>query len=107
MTTITTMDLNCRGLGGTQAPVVSAGPSSNTGYYDVRQLAYRGSRLNYQVYTNPNRTIVWGDGTGQTQPISAVGTGQDRSFNVYGGLFQGQSGEVGRYSDTLQVTVTP
>jgi spore coat protein U-like protein len=103
--TTATIDLNCRSL--TSVPIVSAGPSANTGYYEDRQLAYRDSRLRYQVYINPQRTIIWGDGTGQTQPVTAIGTGDDRSFTVYGGIFQAQSGEVGRYSDTLQVTVVP
>jgi spore coat protein U-like protein len=99
------IELNCKDL--TATPVVSAGPSATTGYYEDRQLANGESRLRYQVYINPQRTIVWGDGTGSTQPVSAVGTGNDRSFTVYGGILQGQSGVAGRYGDSFVVTVVP
>jgi spore coat protein U-like protein len=101
-----TVELDCRNIEGV-VPVITAGPSANTGYYEQRALAYRDSRLYYQVYINSQRTIIWGDGTGQTQPVVATGTGNTKFFTVYGGIFQAQTGEVGRYTDTLQVTVLP
>jgi spore coat protein U-like protein len=105
--TTMTVELDCKNLGGAP-PIVTAGPSANTGDYQDRQLANRDSRLRYQVYINSARTIVWGDGTQNTQPVVATGTGTTtKFFTVYGGIFQGQSGEVGNYSDTLQVTVVP
>jgi len=106
--TTATMDLACRGLGsaGTHA-IVTAGPSSVTSVYQDRRLANGQSYLQYQVYINSQRTIVWGDGTSDTQPVLVPLSSTNASFTVYGGIFQGQSGEVGRYSDTLLITVTP
>jgi spore coat protein U-like protein len=100
-----TVELTCKNL--TTTPVVSAGPSATTGYYEDRQLANGNSRLRYQVYINPQRTIIWGDGTGTSQPIPAIGTGENRSVTVYGGMFQGQTGDAGKYSDSFVVTVVP
>jgi spore coat protein U-like protein len=106
--TTATIDLVCRGLGAAgRYATVTAGPSAVTGQYHTRMLANRDSRLQYQVYINTQRTIVWGDGTENTQPVIVVQPGSNSSFTVYGGLFNGQTGEVGRYSDTLQVTVIP
>jgi spore coat protein U-like protein len=105
--TTATIDLVCRGIGETSHAIVTAGPSANTGTYQDRQLANGESRLRYQVYINASRTIVWGDGTQDTQPVIAPAPATNRSFTVYGGIFNGQSGEVGRYSDVLRITVTP
>ena len=101
-----TVELDCKNLGST-VPIVSAGPSANTGSYQNRELRYRDSRLRYQVYIDPSRSLVWGDGTQGTYPVPASGTGSNRSFTVYGGIWADQHGEVGRYGDTLQVTVVP
>jgi spore coat protein U-like protein len=39
--------------------------------------------------------------------VVVPGPATNRSFTVYGGIFLNQSGEVGRYSDVLRITVTP
>jgi len=105
--TTATIDLTCRGIGESTVAIVTAGPSAVSGGYQSRQLSRGDSRLQYQVYINPSRTIVWGDGTQDTQPMVVPGPSVNRSFTVYGGLFQNQSGEVGRYSDVLRITVQP
>jgi spore coat protein U-like protein len=105
--TTATIDLRCGGIGESSHAIVTAGPSANTGDYQTRELAHGDSRLRYQVYINPSRTIVWGDGTRDTQPVLVPGPADRRSFTVYGGIFNGQSGEVGRYSDVLVITVQP
>ncbi|QJR16696.1 hypothetical protein DSM104440_03532 [Usitatibacter palustris] len=105
--TSTSFELRCSGIG-TVPPIVSAGPSSNTGDYQDRRLNGPGnSQLRYQLFTNSSRTIVWGDGSRDTQPISVNQHGDNKTFNVYGELFGNQSGEVGRYRDVIQVTVSP
>lgn len=105
--TSVTFGLRCKSIGPLSA-VVRAGPSANTGdYQDRRMNGPGGSQLRYQLYTNTSRTTVWGDGTRDTQPIVVPGPGENRSFNVHGELFGNQSGEVGRYRDTLVVTVFP
>ena len=105
--TTATIDLVCRGIGEATAAIVTAGPSANTGTYQNRALRNGDSYLRYQVYINSARTIVWGDGTQDTQPVVVPGPATNRSFTVYGGMGNSQSGEVGRYSDVLRITVTP
>jgi spore coat protein U-like protein len=106
--TTATIDLACRGIGAASThAIVTAGPSAVTGVYQDRRLSNGDSRLQYQVYINSQRTIVWGDGTNDTQPVVVVAPNGNSTFTVYGGLFQGQTGEVGRYSDTLLITVMP
>lgn len=56
--------------------------------------------LAYQLYRNPTRTEVWGDGTGNT----FVQTGDGRQI-VYGRIPPRQSVPPGTYSDTVIVTV--
>ena len=105
--TAATFELRCSGIG-TVAPVVSAGPSASSGDYQNRRMnGPQGSYLRYQVFTNSSRTIVWGDGTRDTQPIVVNQNGDNKTFNVYGELFGNQYGEVGRYGDTIVVTVSP
>jgi len=106
--TTATIDVVCRGLGAAgRFATVTAGPSSNTGSYQNRAMRNGDSRLYYQVYIDPSRIIVWGDGTQGTQPVIVPQPGSNSTFTVYGGLFQGQTGEVGRYSDTIRITVIP
>jgi spore coat protein U-like protein len=107
ITTSAIFELKCSNIG-TAAPVVSAGPSATTGDYQNRRMnGPGGSQLRYQVFTNPSRTIVWGDGTRDTQAIVASTPGDNKTFTVYGELFGNQYGEVGRYGDAIVVTVFP
>ena len=106
--TTATIDLICRGLGEAgRFATVTAGPSSNTGSYQTRSMRNGDSYLRYQVYIDPSRILVWGDGTQGTQPVIVPQPGSNSTFTVYGGMFQEQNGEVGRYSDTLRITVFP
>lgn len=61
------------------------------------------SYLNYNLFQDPARTIVWRD-TGQTR-LNAVGTGTPQTFTVYGQLPGAQVVPVGAYVDTVTVTV--
>jgi len=104
--TTATMELTCRNGSGV-VPVVTAGPSANSGDTLQRFLANGDSRLQYQVYIEPSHNLVWGDGTRGTYPVVVTGQTEHKTFTVYGALFLGQHGEVGRYRDTLQITVEP
>ena len=63
-----------------------------------------GALLQYNLYTDPARTEIWGDGQfGVTVP--GAGNGTTQSFPVYGRVFPGQVVPSGPYSDYIQVTV--
>lgn len=65
--------------------------------------------LNYNLYSDAARTIIWGDGTGRTSPvyISRVRAFRPVRLTVYGRLFAGQDVSVGNYTDTVILTVNP
>lgn len=84
--------------------------SPGSGSYGQRLLTSGANPLQYNLYTNPAMTAVWGDGTAGT---SAVGDGYllglgitTRNYTVYGKIPARQSNAVaGSYSDAIIVTI--
>jgi len=82
-----------------------------SGSFSPRQMSNGAARLNYNLYTNVGRTIVWGDGTGgsvvQTLTGGTVSAGVRRfTATVYARIPAGQNVAFGSYGDTLIATVT-
>src|SRR5262249_35341976 len=74
-----------------------------------RRLTSGIANLNYNVYTDPAHSSVWGDGTNGTsyQTFSGtlpVGT-TNTNFTAYGRMVALQSAQMGTYADSLVVTV--
>ena len=72
-----------------------------------RTMTGGGDTLNYELYQNPGRSTVWGDGTGGTTlftPPSAPGKG-GTAYTIYGRIPGGQDVGVASYSGTILVTV--
>jgi spore coat protein U-like protein len=63
--------------------------------------------LNYNLYLDAARTVIWGDGTAGTQTyiIHNPPNNQDVTVPVYGRVPPGQSISKGAYSDTITVTI--
>ncbi len=86
--------------------------TGQSGTYNTRAMTNGVSQLNYNLYTNAARTLVWGNGTGGTRRIwniyflLPIGNTQTDNHTVYGRIFPGQNVSVGNYLDTLIVTVT-
>ena len=80
---------------------VSAG---NSGDYQHRYLRSGQYKLFYNLYVDPSRTLVWGDGTEDTQKI--VMADCDGEVNIYGRMPPRQNIGAGQYSDNLIVTFT-
>lgn len=79
--------------------------SPGGGSYASRSMANGAHRLDYNLYTDAARTIIWGDGTGATAVVSGLWlTTVHRT--VYGRIPARQNAYVGSYSDTITVTVT-
>lgn len=75
-----------------------------------RRMGSGNNRLDYNLYTNAARTIVWGDGSGGTGVVSGLldvsSAGASREHVVYGRVPAGQtSAAVGGYSDTIMFTI--
>ena len=63
--------------------------------------------LNYILYTNSGRTIVWGSGAGGTGSLTGTGNGASQAVTIYGRVTAGQaSAPAGSYADTVTVTIT-
>jgi spore coat protein U-like protein len=69
-----------------------------------RQMRQGAEVLQYNLYRDASRTVIWGDGTGGT---SSYGSGLVlyQSVSVYGRVFPRQNAAAGSYSDSVLVTV--
>ena len=73
----------------------------------ARKLTSGSNSLSYALYTNAERSTLWGDGTASTAPITGRGTGQAQPNVIYARVPGGQtSAPAGSYSDTVAITVT-
>ncbi|MDB6106077.1 MAG: spore Coat Protein domain protein [Gammaproteobacteria bacterium] len=77
--------------------------SSGSGTYSARTLLSAGNVLSYNLYLDPTRLTIWGDGSAATGTVS--GTGITGSYTVYGRIPARQNAVVGVYADILTVTV--
>jgi spore coat protein U-like protein len=84
---------------------VAASPDSPT--FKFRVMRHEGGQdagLRYELYTDWDRSTVWGDGTNETQPI-VIDAGSLTTADVFGTIDPYQNVPEGQYSDMLIVTV--
>jgi spore coat protein U-like protein len=77
--------------------------SSGSGTYSSRTLLSAGNLLSYNLYLDPTRLTIWGDGSATTGTVS--GTGLTGSYIVYGRIPARQNAVVGIYADIVTVSV--
>jgi spore coat protein U-like protein len=70
---------------------------------DTRRMAAGGEFIAYELYSNPGRTIVWGDDTGEI--VEGTGNGAAQPFTVYGEVPPQTTPTAGLYTDTVTITV--
>jgi len=81
------------------------------GGFRPRSMGRGGAKLGYNLFVNPARSQIWGDGNAGTEVVAARFTMPEgggpvtRSHPVYGRLFARQSVPVGAYSDAVQATL--
>jgi len=105
-----TITVYCNGDQGVQVSytiVLTAG----SGSYSARTISLSGVAINYNLYTDAARTLVWGDGTSGTNIITGTvtltGSTTSTSHTVYGRIPASQTqARAGQYSDTLTVQLT-
>ncbi|MEF9438010.1 MAG: spore coat U domain-containing protein [Candidatus Mariimomonas ferrooxydans] len=88
---------------------IAIGPSPNSGGFNPRQikLTTGSDLLNYNLYTNNNRTRIWGDGSGSTSTMSKkVKRNKPWTPSVFGRIPPIQDVLAGLYTETLAVTIT-
>ncbi len=69
-----------------------------------RQMASGSARLDYQIFRNPTRNAVWGQGADAHSVV--LFAPQSGSVPVYGRIPGGQSVAEGLYTDTVNITLT-
>lgn len=86
----------------------SAAAGSGTGATAAsRKMSSGLNTLEYSLYTNPERSSVWGDGTLSTAAITGSGTGLVQTSTIYARVPGGQtSAPAGTYADTVAITVS-
>jgi spore coat protein U-like protein len=97
---------------GTENVNVVVSFSSGSGTFVTRTMSNGISTLNYNLYKDPARTQVRGDGSGATATGTASFTltnaqpSGSASGTIYGRVFGGQDVTAGNYSTTAPITVT-
>ena len=81
---------------------IALGPGA--GSYATRTMTGSAGTMDYNLYSDPQRLLVWGDGTGGSGTVSALSAGAD--FAVYARAREGQNLPVGSYTDVVTITVT-
>ena len=95
------IDVNCpSGVG------YSIALSEGGGRHAQRVMNSGGNRLNYNLYTEANRGVVWGDATSGTARVSGTGIGMSVNHAVYGRIPARQNVHAGSYSDIIIVALT-
>ena len=83
--------------------------STGSGSYALRTMASSSHQLSYNLYTDANRAIVWGDssaGTGKVSDGYGLGlTTVIRNYPIYGRIPSRQNAFVGNYNDMPIVTI--
>jgi spore coat protein U-like protein len=80
--------------------------TGTSGTFTPRQMASGAERLNYNLYRDAARTILWGDGTGGTQFYSRNNVpNMNINVTIFGRIQAGEDAAAGSYSDTVVATI--
>lgn len=102
----TTRILRVRCTGnGTLTVALSTGKSNS---YTPRYMisATSSDQLDYNLYTNPAHSSIWGDGTGGSQTVSRAFNNNTVNLFAYGQIAALQDVAPGRYTDHITATVS-
>ena len=104
---VSDITVRCVAQAGTYS--VSIGPGFSGNQLLRTMLAGGADILNYNLFRDPARTQIWGDGTPPTFVVIGSRTGVGRPtvnvHSLYGRVFSGQTPNPGSYADNLLVTV--
>jgi spore coat protein U-like protein len=100
------LEINCTGT--TTATGHSVALSSGmANSFAERHMHNGSSTLRYNLYTSPDRSVVWGDGTGGTAPVAVNGACDPFcKINIFGTIPPGQNAKPGTYTDIITTTIT-
>jgi len=100
----TTIQLRC-GAGAVAELSLDAGsgPGATTSNRRLEQDSGK-SRLDYDLFQDPGRTIHWGNRSG-VDTLEVMATGAQQTVPIYGQIPAGQRALEGTYSDTITLRV--
>ena len=67
-----------------------------------RRMRSGTSALDYNLFKDPGRSLIWGDGSAGQTGVNGTGSG---TYSVYGAIPGGQTPLVGTYNDQLVLTI--
>jgi spore coat protein U-like protein len=83
--------------------------AGNSGQFRDRRMTAGGdprATLSYNIYLDPNHTLVFGDGTAGSSTYVPGANVTKGGFPIYGAIGEGQTNlHVAAYSDTISITV--
>lgn len=86
--------------------VYSIALSPGSGTYAQRTLLSGVLVVNYNLYTDSQRTQIWGDGNGTTWTVSGLADSTGAAHTIFGSIPSQPAAVPGIYSDTVVITVT-
>ena len=112
--TTTSVVVNCLRNGGPANATITlqVGPSAGSGLVASRALRSGASSLNYNLYRDAARALVWGQTAGAdsgTLTINGIPNNGSKTgtFVIYGRIPAQQNVPAGGYGDSVQITVSP
>jgi spore coat protein U-like protein len=104
-----TGSLNVRCMAQPGSFTVQIGPGTSGNQLARTLVSGDANTLNYNLYENAARTLIWGDGTPPTVTVSGVRSAKGRpsyfTYPVYGRIFANQAPSPGIYNDNILVTI--
>ena len=98
------LSFRCDGVMAGDAISIRLSKGQGGGSYNPRTMKQGNKRLEYNLYVDAARTVVWGDGTNGTAAYTAVPVdGQVVSIPIYGRIPPQQNVAPGSYSSTILV----
>ncbi|MCF4164230.1 spore coat U domain-containing protein [Zavarzinia compransoris] len=70
-----------------------------------RMTQSSGETIDYRLYTDAGRTILWGDGTAGTSTLGGTGTGGSQTLSFFGRVPAQATPSSGLYNDQVTVTI--
>jgi spore coat protein U-like protein len=79
----------------------------NSSTYNPRQMLQGSEALNYNLYLDGARTVIWGDGTSGTSRYGPLNPPDnvDVTLSIHGRLSARQNVRAGTYRDTIRITI--
>ena len=85
---------------------LDAGLHSNGQFIARKMSRVQGTEsMEYNLYRDASRTLIWGDGTGGSSAVQGTNPGFPQTISLYGRIYGGQNLHIGDYTDIVTVTV--